>query len=71
VHHSSGPVRIYRAGPDKSVEDGGSGGGRDGGNGSGDIEDADTNIINIIKPARVLYETLAYLQFIHDHMLYV
>ena len=52
MHHSSGPVRIYRAGPDESDESGGSsggdggsgGGGGDGGSGIGDInEDADTN----------------------------
>ena len=43
MHHSSGPVRIYRAGPDESNENGGSSGGN-GGSGIGDIdEDADTN----------------------------
>jgi hypothetical protein len=51
MHHSSGPVRIYRAGPDESAKSGGSsgGGGRSGGgkNGSsgfgGFNDDADTN----------------------------
>ncbi len=51
MHHSSGPVRIYRPGPDESDEsggssggNGGSGGGGDGGSESGGIdEDVDTN----------------------------
>ncbi len=44
MHHSSGPVRIYRAEPDESGGDGGSGGGGDGGNEFGDFDDdADTN----------------------------
>jgi hypothetical protein len=45
MHHSSGPVRIYRAGPDKSDKSGGSsGGGGDGGSGFGDFDnEADTN----------------------------
>ncbi len=51
IHHSSGSVRIYRAGPDESDKSGGSsgggggsGGGGDGGFGFGDFDDnADTN----------------------------
>ncbi len=44
MHHSSGPVHIYRAGPDESDKSGGSSGGGDGGSGNGDIDDvADTN----------------------------
>jgi hypothetical protein len=38
IHHSSEPVRIYRAGPDEEGGDGGSGGGGgDGSSGSWDI----------------------------------
>ncbi len=45
MHHSSGPMRIYRAGPDEIDESGDScGGGGNGGSESRDIdEDADTN----------------------------
>ena len=50
MYHSSGRVRIYRAGPDESDKSGGSSGGSggsgggDGGSGSGDNdEDADTD----------------------------
>ncbi len=44
MHYSSGPVRIYKAGPDESDEVSGGSSGGDGGSGSGDSdEDADTN----------------------------
>ncbi len=52
MHHSSGPMRIYRTGPDESNKSGGSsggcggsgGGGEDGGSGIGDFDDdGDTN----------------------------
>ena len=72
-------MRIYRAGPDESEEggcgswDGGSG---DGSSGSVEIEDIDTSGDRghrylFIKRTKVMYETLAYLQYIYDHMLYV
>jgi len=35
MHHSSGPMRIYKVGPDESVDGGSSDGGSDGGSGGG------------------------------------